>query len=229
MAISFMVTSAKRGLMTRRKAKWGAYGKEKIRREKKTKKSSPFSLPVFLRAPATAHYRFERATRDGFLVWVPEYRWRKTKETKDRKQNNSKQHLTTKKSKAIQIQCFPLLAEGPSRRGSNVTIRQLSFSTASVPDQCSPRGTTVQAVLVEHYRVSSECRLKCFFFACFLSFRVTVCHSRKQSHETQKLLHCLQVIQTKDPINLMPLIWRCVDDFMTQVCSCFDKGCPKKA
>ena len=34
-------------------------------------------------------------------------------QTKDRKQNNSKQDLTTKRSKTIQIQCSPVLAEGP--------------------------------------------------------------------------------------------------------------------
>ena len=32
---------------------------------------------------------------------------------KAQKQNNSKQDLTTKRSKTIQIQCSPLLAEGP--------------------------------------------------------------------------------------------------------------------
>ena len=46
-----------------------------------------------------------------------EYRLHKTK---DRKQNNSKQDLTTKRLETIQIQCSPVLAEGPTWRLSMI-------------------------------------------------------------------------------------------------------------
>ena len=49
----------------------------------------------------------------GFLLWVPEHRWRKTKETKNRKQNNSKQDLTTKGRKQYKYNALRYLQKDP--------------------------------------------------------------------------------------------------------------------
>ena len=51
-----------------------------------------------------------------FLLWVLEHRWRKTKETKDRNQNNSKQDLTTKGRKQCKYNAPRYLQKDPKLR-----------------------------------------------------------------------------------------------------------------
>ena len=55
-----------------------------------------------------------------FILWVPEYRWRKTHETKDRKQNNSKQDQTTIGQKQLyKYSALWHLQKGPCKEGLN--------------------------------------------------------------------------------------------------------------
>ena len=60
---------------------------------------------------------------------------------------------------------------------------KLSMYPFTVPDKCCPWRSTIQTVLVKHYCVSSERRLKCLFFFGLLSWGITAGYSSEESHQ----------------------------------------------
>jgi len=58
-----------------------------------------------------------------FLLWAPENEWRETKETKDRKQFNSKAERKPNASRTKEGQCAPVPAERPKKYGFGTWVQ----------------------------------------------------------------------------------------------------------